>query len=359
MILMPVSGLLAGCASPPPEPLQPLSSELVVATSELPQQQLLDIGLIVFEPGLPEGQPGPNPAPVYTGVRQAEARYLPYVLRQTLEASGQWGAVRVLPEADPSAELLISGTILQSDGVELTLQIRAWDASGREWLNKVYIDVADWPYYRDRPVYTSDPFVDLYNSVANDLNEARAQLSPAALQRIIDISQLRYAAALSPQAFSGYLVTQDDGTVRLSRLPALNDPMVARLERLRQSEYLFIDALDQQYAAFYREMGPTYTLWRRYSYGQTRELEELRQSARRGSRGFAAMKQSYDTYREAKIQQQALKELAESFNTEVQPTVMDLQGKVVELSGTVAAQYTDWRRLLQAIYQEETGLPLE
>jgi len=358
MVLLAASGLLTGCASNPPKPIQPLAAELVTATADLPQQELLDIGLIVFDPGLRE-EPGSGQVPVYTGVRQAEARYLPYVLRQTLEASGQWGAVRVLPEADPSAELLVSGTIVQSDGVRLSIAVRAWDASGREWLNKVYTDVAGWPYYRDRPQYTTDPFQDLYNSIANDLNAARGQLSPLALQRIIDISQLRYAEALSPQAFSGFLAQQDDGSVALRRLPALSDPMVARVERLRQSEYLFIDALDQQYASLYREMGPTYTLWRRYSYGQTRELEELRQSGQGGGRGFAAMKQSYDDYREAKIQQQALKELAESFNTEVQPTVMDLQGKVVELSGTVEAQYAEWRRLLQAIYHEETGLPLE
>lgn len=347
---------LAACATPP-EPSPPLSADLLYASENLESHALLDIGLSVFDPGIPADRLKQERDQVYPGVRYAEARYLPYILRQTLEKSGQWGAVRVLPQTDPSAELLVTGTILHSNGVELRIHIRAWDAGGRDWLNKVYSDTAGWKYYGDTPNFHRDPFQDLYNNIANDLYAIRAMLTATELGRIIDISQLRYAAALSPGAFAGFLSERPDGTVELRRLPARNDPMMARVERLRQSEYLFIDTVDAQYQSFYRAMGPTYSLWRRYSYGQTLELEELKQLERQGRRGFPAMKQAYDNYKEGKIQQQALRELAESFNTEVEPTAMDLEGKVVHLNGSLQSQYSEWRRLLRAIYAQETGEP--
>ena len=69
------------------------------------------------------------------------------------------------------------------------------------------------------------------------------------------------------------------------------------------------------------------------------------------------MKESYDNYKEGKIQQLALKELSESFNTEVAPTEVELLGQMVHLNGSLQAQYSEWRRLLRAIYAEETAMP--
>jgi hypothetical protein len=351
-----VCSVLVACAAPRPIPVAPVVRGLIIADVNVAQESLLDIGLSVFDPGIPAGRREQEINNIYPDLRRAEARYIPYVLRKTLERSSQWGAVRVLPQPDPSAELLVSGTVLHSDGEELRIQIRAWDASGRVWLSKIYSDHAGWDYYREPPGYQADPFQDLYDQVANDLFQARQKLSATELGHIIEISQLRYAAALSPVAFRDFLSERPDGTVELKRLPARNDPMMARVERLRQGEYLFIDTMDEQFASYYRSMGPTYSLWRRYSYGQTMELAELKQSEREGARGFPAMKEAYDNFKEGKIQQQALAELAESFNTEVDPIVMNLEGQVIQLSGSLQAQYSEWRRLLRAIFTEETGI---
>ena len=70
------------------------------------------------------------------------------------------------------------------------------------------------------------------------------------------------------------------------------------------------------------------------------------------------MKQGYDVGKEADLHQEALKELATSFDSEVAPIVMNVEGEVVKLSGTLEAQYQEWRRLLRRIYAEEVGLPL-
>ena len=99
-------------------------------------------------------------------------------------------AVRVLPETDPSVDLLIQGTILRSDGANLILQVRASDSSGREWLNRTYADTAgnaDYPDFvpslRDRSTTTNleDPFQDLHAQIANDLLAVRETMDSSAL----------------------------------------------------------------------------------------------------------------------------------------------------------------------------------
>ena len=72
---------------------------------------------------------------------------------------------------------------------------------------------------------------------------------------------------------------------------------------------------------------------------------------------LTALEQSYNTYKWSKIHEQDLDELALGFNNEVAPTVMDVSGAVVELSGTLDSQYSEWRDILQRIFALETGLP--
>jgi len=222
------------------------SVDLIKAESELSELALLDIGLIVFEPGVPDDPRQRREQNVSEGIRQAESRYLPYVLRNTLENSNQWGAIRVLPQADPSAELLVTAEILKSDGVKLSLQVSAWDSTGRAWIDKVYTGDPDPEAYREGAGFI-EPFQALLNQIANDLYRVRSSLDEKDLERVINVSQLRYAAALSPEAFGEHLVENPDGSVQLNRLPATNDPMFSRVKRIRQGEYLFVDAVDQHY----------------------------------------------------------------------------------------------------------------
>ena len=51
--------------------------------------------------------------------------------------------------------------------------------------------------------------------------------------------------------------------------------------------------------------------------------------------------------------------LGESFQAEVQPMVVDVEGKTLQLKGTAEEQFTEWRRLLKELYENETGLPVQ
>jgi hypothetical protein len=344
-------------------PLPPPVGEVTLKVrGSPPENRLLDVGLAIFDPGIPADKSTHSKLGIFPEIRKSEAQFMAVILRQMLVDSNAWGVVRVLPEPDASAELLVTGTIVHSDGQRLVLHLKARDATGRLWLDRQYRDEALEADYPVPP--ESDPFIDLYRAAANELLAFRQELEDAQVAEIRQVARLRYAASLSPEAFAGYLGRDQSNRYRVLRLPAQGDPMMGRVQRIRNQEYLFIDTVDENYADLYRQMTPTYNLWRQYGREQTIYREEYRQRvANRESRGrrgtFTAMQQVYDAYKWSKIHQQDLDELALGFNNEVTPTVMEVSGKVFRLNGTLDTQYSDWRAILRQIFALETGLPAE
>ena len=323
------------------------------------QENMLDVGLVIFDPGIPRDQSTHSKLGIFPEIRKAEAKYMPVMLRRVLLDSGNWGVVRVLPEPLVSNELLVQGRILHSDGQRLELHITASDATGRMWLDRVFVAAAaadDYPVSLD-----GDPYLELYRQVGAELLLMRQQLTQKRVQNIRQVAFLRYAAGLAPDAFSAYLVQDQGGVYSPSRLPAEDDPMVARVTRVRNQEYLFIDTVDEQYAQLSEDMAPTYHLWRQYDREQALFRQEYQERvAGRDSRGrrgsYAAMEQTYNAYKWSKVHVQDLDELAQGFNNEVAPTIMEVSGQVFRLSGTLDSQYAEWREILQRIFALETGL---
>ena len=326
------------------------------------EERLLDVGLAVFDAGIPADASTHSALGIFPEIRKAEAQYIPVLLRNVLQNANAWGVVRVLPDEQTTSELLVTGRILHSDGQFLALQVRALDATGRQWLDRTYLDEAG---EGDYPVRESqDPYADLYRRIANDLLAARRQLDEAELRSIREVALLRYAASLSEEAFGGFLQRDPAGRYRVLRLPAQGDPMMERVERIRNQEHLFVDTVDEQYVKLYEQMATTYSLWRQFDREQALYRQDYEQRAqgreRYGQRGsFVAMEQTYNMYKQIKIQQQDLDEMALGFNNEVAPTVMEASGKVFRLSGTLESQYNEWRDILRRIFALETGLPAD
>ncbi len=320
----------------------------------------LDIGLVVFDTGIPEDPTHNKDLGIFPRIREAEARYLPFALRQTLVDSNQWGPVRVLPDPAPGTELLITGRIIDSDGISLEVEVQAVDSRGVEWINRVYRESSSEDDYQAQQAQRERPFQELYNRVAADLYARASQLTAAEIDRINQLSLLRYAGALAPAAFGSYYTLSEEGQYQLLRLPAHDDPMLQRIKRVREQEYVFIDTVDEQYASLFSNMAPTYDLWRQYNREQSlyqdahEERLAERSKPRRGS--YQAMKQTYINYRWSKIQEQEAARLATGFNNEVEPTIMRLQGRVIELEGSLEDQYREWRKILHSIYLLETGV---
>ena len=306
---------------------------------------------------------------IFDEIKQKETQFLPHLLSKALIESDLWGAVRVLPEADPSLVLTIRGEIISSNGLDLAVHINATDSSGRVWLARDYADVAQLSDYPESTRFTYgnrfdgenyvDPFHDLYKQVANDLLATRDGLDDGLLAETLQIADLVYARDLAPERFASKLTEDEEGLLRLVTLPAANDPMRARVSDMRYRHHLFIDTVDEYYQTLYEDIQPAYVLWRRYSLDQTeetlsREATPLSTTTYGDSRSFLALSQRYDRFKWSKIYEHEFTELAAGFNNELAPAMLALNGQVHGLSGTMEQQYREWRGILRALFELET-----
>ena len=363
------------------------SKPAVKAADNLPEQLLLDIGILMFDPGVPEDKKQAEKKFINAKVRRAEGAFIPYELRRTLEETENWGAVRILPRETRAVDLLVGGTIVKSDGEVLVVDVTASDSTGRLWLEKRYSDAASGMSYQEEVAGNEEPFQDLYNNIANDLLTLRQEMASDELERIRTVSKLKFAAEISPYAFAEYYEVDNKGQVDIKRLPSDDDPMLGRIEKIRDREYAFIDILDEHYEGFHSKMAQPYDDWRRYSYEETIALRELVRTSRLtmaagvlvaiggtvaqnkaknrteyyGGRAAAIVganlvKGGYDLGKQTNMHEVALKELGDSFVQEVQPKLVEVEGRTIELTGTADQQFDKWRRLLREIYESETGL---
>ena len=204
-----ISLLAGGCASVPGKRISH-QVPLATAEKELPDDQLLDVSIKVFDPGkLPENENerrGLSPE-----IRQGESRFIPIHLKYTLQDSGYWGIVRVVPDETEGTEVLVRGKIKFSDGESLSLEVEVVDARNVVWFHKTYADTLEHPENAQTEPGKKDMFQDLYNTITNDIIEHRQQLSAAEIREIKQAAELRFARDMAPDAFNGYLEKDQHG----------------------------------------------------------------------------------------------------------------------------------------------------
>ena len=69
--------------------------------------------------------------------------------------------------------------------------------------------------------------------------------------------------------------------------------------------------------------------------------------------GLETMINGITRRKEASMHLESIKELSESFGAEAAPMVVTVEGETRRLTGTAAAQYESWRRLLKEIYEAQ------
>lgn len=376
--------LLGACSGAQHKDIGPTNIDM--AQTELAESALLDVGIETFDPGT-EGVDIDKEEGIYPDIRKSEARYIPVHLKNTMQRTGYWGAVRVIPSPTEATDVLVTGKILRSDGETLELAIDAHDATGRHWFSHVYEASMELVEYKNHRRGEEDPFQDLYNTIANDLAKHKASLTSADFKNIRQVSELRFAAWLAPDVFAPYLSEDEDGIWHVKSLPASDDPMLRRVLNIREREYMLIDTLTSHYDVFYATMWDPYLGWRK---SRSEEMEALREVENKalwrkigggaliagaialdilggGNNtatlrnvmlvgGAIAVKSGIDLGGQAEIHEDAIRELGVSFEAEVKPMVVEVDGETVELTGSAKTQYADWRRLLKSIYFTETGL---
>jgi hypothetical protein len=73
--------------------------------------------------------------------------------------------------------------------------------------------------------------------------------------------------------------------------------------------------------------------------------------------GGYVLKQGLQTKQRAAAQTERVAEMGSSLEAMIAPQVIALEDREVTLSGTVRAQYAQWREMLQRIYEQERTLP--
>lgn len=362
--------------------------EAIRAERVLPDAALLDVGIQVFEAPQMSAQAAREMA-TDPKIMEAEVRFIPFHLKKTLQQAGHWGATRVVPARAEEVDVTVSGKLLESNGEVLRVEVKVVDATGRVWLNNEYAAAATEQNYasldkkQDR-----DPYQDLYNQIANDILAYRERLGTKDVAAIRQVAQLKFARSMLPPAYATYLAQDGDGMTRVNRLPAANDPMYERVNRIRAREYMFIDTVNVYYGNLYDEMRQPYADWRKAYLEEASRKRRMEQQAwaRRligaaaivggavlGSNssssastaattllilgGYEAIRSGQQYASDARVHEAALKELGVSFKADVAPVVDEVEGRTIKLSGSVDAQYAEWRRTLREILAEETGEP--
>lgn len=380
-LILGLSGLvtLAGCTQYSVRTTDFTQAES--AAVAVPEDHLLDIGIQTFEPDI---ESRPEEALNFSDIRRAESVWVAEQLKRTLQETEAWGVVRVIPDDRVIMDLKLSGRILQSDGETLKLAVVAEDASGKVWIDKTYEQVvSEYAYAPEQS--DQEAFQGIYNQISNDLLDQLQGMESRDRLALRKITSIKFARSFSPEAFGDYLVEDDEGQWQIDRLPAQNDPMLQRVERIRTRDELFVDVLQDYYRNFTARMDEPYQVWREQSYRQTTIIRELEKSARaRKIGGWMALiggvaaqfeendmarlmgqvaiyggvehiRSGYQRQDEAALHIQTLSELGQSLESELEPSIIELQDRTVTLAGTVRDQYEEWRDILRNIYYEETG----
>ena len=379
-----VAVLVAGCASHTVRVVDMTPPEQLV---DWPEDMLLDVGVAVFDANVPiafDDQVAQNIPPE---VRRAEANFMPYVAKNLLQSTGNWGAVRVIPDPTYSVDVTVTGVIVHSDGERMIVDIDVHDARGVRWFATSYQALASKYAYGDTVPRDIDPFQSIYRRLADDMLAYLKTLSPEQVRRIRTTAEMKFAAGMSPDAFADYLVQTGPGVFEIKRLPADDDPALDRVRKVREREYIFIDTLDEYFGNFHARMYPAYQGWRGATYEEAIAYRNQREKVRRKtlagvvgiSAGLVGQTQDRALTRfggavsviggatlaigairdldKAKAHANALRELGISAEAEISPHTIELENRTFSLQGTVETQFKELRRILRTLYYRELGLP--
>ena len=342
----------------------------------------LDVIIPVFDPGLPEDSDDYEKLNIWPELRRTEANRFALNMKDALENTGAFGAVRVSPDKKATGGLYVLGTVKESNGEDVAIHLEVVDISGKSWLTKTYKYRVKEAFHKDLRNQGKDPYQPLFIEAAGDILKLLRKKSDSQLAQLRSITDIRFAASFSQAEFGKYL-EQKNGIVTLISLPDENDPMLTRTRAIRVRDQLFIDRMQVHYEAFDSRISESYAVWQKESLAEAK-------AARKASRkalgqaiiggilvgvsvaaaakdpygdntgaivgaavGTAIVAKSFHTRQEMKVHREALAELGESIHFELAPQVIELENKTVELTGTADEQFSQWRSFLRRIYEEE------
>ena len=360
--------------------------QIEVEQTQLQESNLLDVGIVILDGGVISEEQKEDDG-ITDEIRKAEARYISYHLRETMQKTSGWGSINVLPAESEIADVIVHGEIVESTGEELQLKISAKDSTGMHWFENTYrtkVTRQDYTRLEDQDDL-AEIYQGMYNRIANDIYRYRKKIDAKQLTSIRNTSELKYAAALSPEIYNSYVTGNAAGKFTIVRLPAIDDPSLLRVRKIREREFLLVDTINEHYGSYYDQVHDAYGSWRKYYLLETLQKRKVEREAKLkktlgaaavigtilmavlgegGSpgmfaAGIALYQDGANAAEEAVIHKEAIVELSESLQADVEPLVVEVDGEALELTGTLDEQYIQWRTLLKEIYEQDIGLPAE
>jgi len=387
--------LLSGCAgsnrtSTAVGPLPSSSFEEPNAIESSIITPKLDVIIPVFDPGLPKDPEGYEDEDIWPELRRAEANRFAYKLKEKLETTGLFGAVRVTPDQTATGDLYILGRIEKSNGEEVEIELEVIDISGRKWLDESFDYEVPETFHKDLRNTGLDPYDPVFEEATAEIIKILNNHDVKELDDLHYLADLRFGANFSDEAFSQYIKTNGREFTLVSK-PSDNDPMLQRVRAIRVRDQLFVDNLQDNYAAFSKQMEESYLMWQEQSL---LEVKAERAAGRKaigqaiggalliglavlsaiagsnsdatgsstigttgailgGIAGTSLITESFKTSAEAKVHRESLNELGQSVDIELAPQVIAFEKESVKLTGDARTQFMQWRRFLQKIYSEE------
>lgn len=347
----------------------------------------LDVIIPAFSPGLSEDAENYEKEGVWPELRRAEANRFAYQLKQALDDTGKFGAVRVTPNNTASGDLYVFGEIIESNGEDVEFDLTLVDVSGKEWLDETIKHEVSEGFYKNPRNEGKDAYAPAFEEAAVEIVEALLDEDIADLADLKNIADLRFGASFNDEAFVEHLDTNSK-PIQLVSMPSDADPLYQRVQSVRVREQLFIDNLQPNYSNFSAQMEDSYLVWQKASFTETQLQKEAKTkgllklaggvlliaaavaAAASGSSydgnignevaavaagiGGAALISSGITSREeAKFHQDAINELGESANLEMSPQVIQFEEETVELTGDMNEQFQQWRTFMARMYELE------
>ena len=379
--------VLAGCATVPGKQVDDQVAPLM-ASQEFGDHELLNVSINVFDPGeLPENID--KRAGLSSEIREAEARFIPMHLKYSMQRTGYWGSVRIVPDDDVGAEVQVRGKIEFSDGESLVLTVEALDSRNVLWFRKTYAETALLNEHLGTEPEKEDTFQDLFNKIANDLAEYRNRLPPDDMLEIQRVAELRYGQLMAPDVYGQYLSYDRNNRLQIVHLPAENDIMMERVRSITARDNMLIDTINGYYEAYYLDLWEPYANWRQFRSEEVATMRQIERDAlQRKIIGVAAIigaiaigasiddssvatdtlqqvmvaggayyiYTGFQKSQEVVINKEVIEELGMSFTSEAEPLVVEVEGETFRLTGSAKEQYAKWREILKHIYAKEMGL---
>lgn len=365
----------------------------------------LRLAIPVLDPGIPESTQLQEEKGIWPELRKAEAVRCAFKLKQWMHRYNQFDSIVVAADSSVSADIYLIGRIVESDSETMRIAYQVVDARGVAWTeertkrHRVEIGWHERYGSTDR-----DPFDPLYNKIAEDVYEElkdrgkahveqlehNAKVGPdkarySELQLITTTRDLAFASFLSPE-YNDFL--NIEGRVyKIQYVPDEESDSWRRIQTIMHREDEFAQVIEDYYEGFRDQIESDYTKWQTDTFPVAREVRLSKRgrtikalagaalvvgsvaaaedgAAKEGDRSaenaaaagvLAGGALIAGAFRDNHIHKKAVEELSElsrSLHNSLRPTRIDLNGKVITLTGTVHEQFGQWRSMLADIYTQ-------